>query len=139
MQADRNLLAHALARDLRHAKAHAAFDLAACEEAFGAGWRTGNFAPLQFGFSFRDEPTILPALLATPTCHFGPLTAHRSGDSDVIANDIRLAISLAGDTFHAELAYDADVVEPEFAEALFAAVLESRLPIHKYSPLPAGG
>jgi acyl carrier protein len=137
LQAERNLLAQRLARDLQHAKAHAAFDLAACEEAFGAGWRAGNIAPLQFGFSYRDNAIVPPALLATPTCHFDSLTVHRSNDSDVIANDIHLSISLARDTVYAELAYDADAVEAKFAEALLGAFLEGRLPLHQRPPQPA--
>jgi acyl transferase domain-containing protein/acyl carrier protein len=137
LQDSRNLLAQALRRDLEHTKAHSAFDLAACEEAFGASWRAGNIAPLQLGFSFRDDSIMPPALLATPTCHFGPLTAHRSDDDDVIANDIRLSISLTGDTFHAELAYDADAVDPECAEALLGAIVEGRLRLHKHPLQPA--
>jgi acyl transferase domain-containing protein/NADPH:quinone reductase-like Zn-dependent oxidoreductase/NAD(P)-dependent dehydrogenase (short-subunit alcohol dehydrogenase family)/acyl carrier protein len=135
-QAERDALAQRVARDLRHAKAHAAFDLAACEDAFAASWRAGNIAPLQFGFSYRDDKIIAPALLAAPTCHFGSLIAHRSGDSDVIANDIRLSVCLGRDTAHVELAYDADGAEAEFAEALFGAFLEGRSPLYKHPPQP---
>ena len=137
VQAERNLLAQRLARDLQHARAHAAFDLAACEEAFGADWRAGNIAPLQFGFSYRSDAVAPPALLGAPTCHFGPLTAHRSSDSDVIENDLRLSIFLASDTVHAELAYDADAVEAGFADALFEVFLEGRSPLQKHPLQPA--
>ena len=44
-----------IARDLRHARAHAAFDLAACEETFGAAWRAAGIVPRQIGF-FYIEP-----------------------------------------------------------------------------------
>jgi hypothetical protein len=137
LQGTRDSLAQRLARDLQHAKAHAAFDFAACEEVYGAGWRVNNIAPLQFGFSYRDDSIVLPALLAAPTCHFVPLTAHRSSDSDVIANDIRLSISLARDTGYAELAYDADAVGAKFAEALLGVFLEGRAPADQRNLLPA--
>jgi acyl carrier protein len=140
LQGERNLAAERIALDLRHAKAHAAFDLAACEEAFGAGWRANNIAPLQFGFSYRGDPIALPALLAGSTCRFGSLTAHIGKDSDIIANDIRLSISVAGDTIYAELAYDSDAVEGGFAAALFDVFLKGRLRLHKQQPLqPARG
>ena len=51
-------LATRIARDLRHARAHAAFDLAACEEAFGAAWRAAGIVPRQIGFSYMGRATI---------------------------------------------------------------------------------
>jgi acyl transferase domain-containing protein/NADPH:quinone reductase-like Zn-dependent oxidoreductase/NADP-dependent 3-hydroxy acid dehydrogenase YdfG/acyl carrier protein len=139
LQGARDALAQRLARDLQHAKAHAAFDLAACEETFGAGWRAGSIVPLQFGFSYRDDSILPPALLAIPTAHFGSLTAYPGNDTDTIANDIRLALSLTGDVAYAELAYDADAVEAEFAKAVLEAFLKRRLPLHRRPPQPARG
>jgi hypothetical protein len=54
------------------------------------------------------------------------LTAHSSSESDVIPNDIRLSVSLAGDSVRAELAYDIDAVEAGFAEGLLETFLHGR-------------
>jgi hypothetical protein len=137
LQGTRDSLAQRLGRDLQHAKVHAAFDFAASEEAFGAGWRVGNIAPLQFGFSYRDDSLVLPALLATSKYHFGPLTVYRSSDNDVIANDIRLSIALARDTGYAELAYDADAVDDKLAKALLGVFLEGKVPADQRTLMPA--
>ncbi len=50
-----------IARDLRHARAHAAFDLAACEETFGAAWRAAGIVPRQIGFSYMSRNDNPPA------------------------------------------------------------------------------
>ncbi len=115
-----------IARDLRHAHAHAAFDLAACEETFGAAWRAAGIVPRQIGFSYIGRATNPPALLAmtdTPL-HFGRLAVRRD-DADLtpIENELRLGITPAGDGHRAEIAYDRDVVSAEFAQALLDALV----------------
>ncbi len=134
------MLAQRIDRDLQIAKAHAAFDLAACEQAFAADWCAGNIVPAQFGFRYRDAAAGPPLLLRSPApSRLGSLMLRPHPDANVIANDIRLAIWCDGEAGYAELAYDSEAVEAEFAEDLFGAFLDGKLPAAKRSLKPARG
>ncbi len=134
------MLAQRIGRDLQHAKAHGAFDLAACEQTFAADWRADNIAPTQFGFSFRDAAGGPPLLFRSLSpSRFGSLMARRDPAASVIANDIRLAIWCDGEAAHAEFAYDSEAVEADFAEALFGVFLDGKMPEAKRSLKPARG
>ena len=116
-------LAARLARDLHHARAHAAFDLAACEETFGAAWRAAGVVPRQIGFSYVSRNDNPPALLTATRAplRFGRLTVRREADDSAIENDLRLAVTPTEDGYRAEIAYDRDVVSAAFAQALLDA------------------
>ena len=123
-------LAARIARDLHHARAHAAFDLAACEETFGGAWRAAGIAPRQIGFSYVGRNDNPPALLTATRAplRFGRLTVRRDETNDTtIENDLRLAVTPTEDGSSAEIAYDSDVVSAAFGQALLDAfVRESR-------------
>ncbi len=114
-----------LARDMHHARTHAAFDLAACEEAFGSAWRAAGIVPRQIGFSHVSGNDSPPALLATTRARlrFGRLTVRREDDDNAIENDLRLAVTPSEEGYRAEIAYDSDVVSAAFAQALLDAFL----------------
>ncbi len=134
------MLAQRIARDLQHAKAHAAFDLAACEQVFAADWRADNIVPTQFAFSYLDAAAAPPLLMPSPSpSRFGSLMARPHPNASVIANDIRLVVWCDREFGYAELAYDSEAVEAEFAEALFDAFLDGKLPAAKLSLKPARG
>ncbi len=117
-------LAARLGRGLRHARAHDAFDLAACEDAFGAAWRAAGIAPRQIGFRYLEPANNRPALLTASSkpLRFGQLTVRRSNaDGNSIENDLRLAVTPAEDGAHAEIAYDREVASDDFAQALLDA------------------
>ena len=116
-------LATRIARDLRHARAHAAFDLAACEDAFGAVWRAAGVVPRQIGFSHVSRNDNPPALLTATRAplRFGRLTVQHEADDSAIENDLRLAVTPAEEGTRAEIAYDRDVVSAAFAQALLDA------------------
>ena len=119
-------LAARAARGLRHARAHAAFDLAACEEAFGAAWRAAGIAPRQIGFSYVGQASGLPPLLAHTRARlqYGRLIVSRDEiDGQPIENDLLLVAAPADGDTRIELAYDCDVVDATFARALLDAVL----------------
>jgi hypothetical protein len=119
-------LAARIARDLRHARVHAAFDLAACEDVFGTTWRAAGIVPRQIDFSYVKLKSNPPPLLKATreSLHFGQLTARRDdADDSAIENDLRLAITPADGGYRAEIAYDRDVVSADFARALLDAFL----------------
>ncbi len=117
-------LAARLARDLRHARAHAAFDLAACEDAFGAAWRAAGPAPRQIGFSCAGQTSNTPLLMATNApLQFGRLTVRRDEDDNAIENDLRLVVTPTEHGALAVIAFDRDVVGAAFAEALRDAIV----------------
>ncbi len=123
-QASSAMAAKRIARELQHIKAHAVFDLAACESAFAEIWRAQNIAPAQFGFCYSDAARHPSLLTSSPAPQrFGALTACPGADANVIENDIRLSIRLDDGVAGAELAYDRDAVEAEFAQRLFEAFL----------------
>ena len=115
-----------IGRDLAHARAHAVFDLVACEDAFGAEWRAAGVSPMQIGFrllgmSIEQMPLLMPLRLPA---RLGQLSVRRDpSDSGVIANDLGLTIYPDREGLRAELAYDEDVVEMDFARALLDAFL----------------
>jgi hypothetical protein len=122
-----SLPAKRIARDLQLIKAHAAFDMAACEEAFAIDWRANDVVPSQFGYRCMKEAACPVLLTSVPTPRrFGTLIAYPGAEANVIENDIQLTNWLDNEAAWAELAYDRDAVEDEFAESLFATFLDGK-------------
>ena len=119
------ILTERLARELQHIKTHAVFDLAVCEEIFAGDWRAENISPAQFGFCCFNETFWHPSLLTSSRRgrRFGTLIAYPGNEINAIENDVRLSIRLDNRAVRAELAYDCDAVEAEFAESLLEAFL----------------